>query len=255
MDASSSPRDPTERPRPGEPAVASALAALMGKQDSVAGALQTFLAALEPYGVDTLAAGDIDLSDKARNVFYAICWPEPWLKYYRSRKLQERDPVVEALDAYDAPFTWTDLRNDGRFSGLTRDELNRAEAFGWRDGLIVPIPRSGAHYGLVSLAARRPERLHEAKDMLSLGALAFYRQVRTLAPHEGFPAPPLGLTERERECLKLIAAGLSDRKIGERLGISETTARSYFENARVKLKAQTRPQAIAEAMVWGVIPG
>ena len=163
------------------PGVAKDLAALMRKQDTIADVVRTFLTALEPYGVDTLAAGEIDLSDKTKNVFYAVCWPEAWLRYYRSRSLQERDPIVDALDSYDEPFTWTDLRNDKRFGGLTRDELDRAADFGWRDGLIVPIPRTGVRYGLVSLAAKRPHLMHDAKSLLSLGALAFYRQVRALA--------------------------------------------------------------------------
>ena len=231
------------------------LAALMRRQETIAGALRTFLAALEPFGVDTLAAGDVDLSDKSKNVFYALHWPEPWTKYYRTQRLQERDPIVEALDTYDEPFTWTDLRNDKRFVGLTQDELDNAGKYGWRDGLIVPIPRSGVQYGLVSLVSRTPRVLHEAKGLLSLGALAFYHQVRALAPHEGFPVPPLGLTDRERQCLALIASGLSDRKIAAKLDITENTARSYFETARLKLKADTRPQAVAEAIRWGIIPG
>ena len=227
----------------------------MRRQETVSDALKTFLAALEPFGVDTLAAGDIDLSDKTKAVFYAIHWPEPWAKYYRTQRLHERDPIVETLDAYDEPYTWTDLRSDKRFVGLTQDELDNAATYGWRDGLIVPIPRNGVHYGLVSLASRTPRMLHEAKSLLSLGALAFYRQVRALAPHQGFPVPPLGLTDRERQCLALIASGLSDRKIAAKLDITENTARSYFESARVKLRADTRPQAVAEAISWGVIPG
>ena len=53
--------------------------------------------------------------------------------------------------------------------------------------------------------------------------------------------------------MALIARGLSDRAIGEALGIAEVTARSYFEAAKTKLKARNRPQTVAKAVSWGVI--
>jgi len=131
--------------------------------------------------------------------------------------------------------------------------LDRAREHGWNDGLVAPIPLGGARYGLVSLAGRGIELSGSDKGVMSLMCIAFHQRVRVLAQRDGFPAPPLGLTERERECLQLIARGLSDRAIGEALGIAEVTARSYFEAAKTKLKARTRPQTIAKAVSWGVI--
>lgn len=53
------------------------------------------------------------------------------------------------------------------------------------------------------------------------------------------------LTDRERDCLAFVADGRRDREIAERLGISETTVRFHIDNARKKLGAKNRVQAVA----------
>ncbi|MEO6957641.1 MAG: response regulator transcription factor [Antricoccus sp.] len=51
------------------------------------------------------------------------------------------------------------------------------------------------------------------------------------------------LTEREREVLDLIADGLTNREIGERLFLSEKTVKNYVSHVLAKLDLQRRTQA------------
>ena len=52
-----------------------------------------------------------------------------------------------------------------------------------------------------------------------------------------------GLTEREREVLDLIAEGLTNRQIGERLFLAEKTIKNYVSSLLAKLGLQRRTQA------------
>lgn len=61
------------------------------------------------------------------------------------------------------------------------------------------------------------------------------------------------LTARERDCLALIADGLRTADVGHRLGISEGTVEMHTRNARARLGAQTRDQAVAIAVRAGII--
>jgi DNA-binding NarL/FixJ family response regulator len=61
------------------------------------------------------------------------------------------------------------------------------------------------------------------------------------------------LTQREREVLRLIAEGKSNREIGTILGISAATVKTHIENAREKLGAPDRAAAVATALKRGVI--
>lgn len=54
-----------------------------------------------------------------------------------------------------------------------------------------------------------------------------------------------GLSDRERDCLAFMADGRRDREIGDLLGITEATVRFHVDNARRKLGAKNRAQAVA----------
>jgi DNA-binding NarL/FixJ family response regulator len=56
------------------------------------------------------------------------------------------------------------------------------------------------------------------------------------------------LTQREREVLRLLADGLRNEAIGQRLFISPETVRTHIRKAMEKLNADTRTQAVAEAI-------
>ena len=55
------------------------------------------------------------------------------------------------------------------------------------------------------------------------------------------------LTRRELQTLELLAEGLSNTKIGERLLVSQNTVRTHLRSLNVKLDAVNRTQAIAVA--------
>ena len=56
------------------------------------------------------------------------------------------------------------------------------------------------------------------------------------------------LTQREREVLRLLADGLRNEEIGQRLHIAAETARAHIRNAMRKLDADTRTHAVALAL-------
>ena len=87
----------------------------------------------------------------------------------------------------------------------------------------------------------------------------------TTAAAQGFTVLPAGLaaagleppleplTPREREVLELLAHGLSNRQIGERLGISEHTAKFHVASLCGKLGAASRTEAVSRGVRRGLI--
>lgn len=64
------------------------------------------------------------------------------------------------------------------------------------------------------------------------------------------------LTEREREVMALVAGGLSNDEIAERLVISPATAKTHVSRAMVKLGARDRAQLVVFAYESGLVrPG
>ena len=75
----------------------------------------------------------------------------------------------------------------------------------------------------------------------------------TLLPADGLLPPPrrgdgaadrlASLTEQERSVLRLIGEGLTNRQIGERMGLAEKTVKNYTSHLLAKLGLERRTQA------------
>ncbi len=64
----------------------------------------------------------------------------------------------------------------------------------------------------------------------------------------------LGLTPREHEILGLIAQGLSNRDIGEKLFVSENTVKTHSSRLFEKMQVNRRIQAVQKGKELGLIP-
>jgi DNA-binding CsgD family transcriptional regulator/Tfp pilus assembly protein PilF len=77
--------------------------------------------------------------------------------------------------------------------------------------------------------------------------------VSSAAGRPSTPSARHGLTPREVEVLQVVREGCSNREIGERLFISERTARTHVQNILDKLDLPTRAAAAAYAVEHGLI--
>jgi DNA-binding NarL/FixJ family response regulator len=83
-----------------------------------------------------------------------------------------------------------------------------------------------------------------------------------IAPGASHAAPDAGgkdlgrLTERQLQILALVARGLTNRRVGEVLGISELTVRNHMRAVLRKLHSRDRTQAVVTALSagWIAIP-
>ena len=64
----------------------------------------------------------------------------------------------------------------------------------------------------------------------------------------------IGLSKREYEVLLEMASGYSNKEIGERLFLSESTIKTHVSNVLLKLNAKRRTQAIKNAKELQILP-
>jgi ATP/maltotriose-dependent transcriptional regulator MalT len=64
----------------------------------------------------------------------------------------------------------------------------------------------------------------------------------------------LGITKRELEILELIAQGMSNREIAEKLFVSENTVKTHSSRLFDKLSAKRRTQAVQIGKEIGLLP-
>ena len=98
-----------------------------------------------------------------------------------------------------------------------------------------------------------------------LGLRITQRKERVIVREVSVPAPAtftrneeklaaIGMTRRELEILELIAKGLSNREIAERVFVSENTVKTHSSRVFEKLGAKRRTQAVQIGKEFGLIP-
>jgi DNA-binding CsgD family transcriptional regulator len=71
-------------------------------------------------------------------------------------------------------------------------------------------------------------------------------------PQEKFTAPA-SLSEREMEIVDLVAVGLTNYEIAEKLDISKRTVDNHISNVLAKTKTENRVELVRWALKWGKV--
>jgi DNA-binding NarL/FixJ family response regulator len=161
-----------------------------------------------------------------------------------------RMPRMDGVEA-TARLTAAGLEPPPRVLVLTTFDL---------DEYVFGALRAGAAGFLLKDAPR--ERLLEAIRIVHAGdALLSPSITRRLIEHfaartdplQPPPAPLEELTPREREVLALVARGLSNGEIAQRLVVTEATVKSHVGSILLKLGLRDRVQAVVFAYEHGIV--
>jgi HD-GYP domain-containing protein (c-di-GMP phosphodiesterase class II) len=175
-------------------------------------------------------------------------WERVRLHPYQSERILARSRVLEPL---------------ARTAGMHHE---RQDGSGYHRGASGPqVPAVArvlaAADAFQAMTQDRPHRLGLAPEAAS-GALAEQARsgrldpecVRAVIEAAGQPSPrvrtvwPAGLSDREVEVLRLVARGLSNRGVAERLYISPRTAEHHVQHIYTKIGGSTRAAAAMFAM-------
>jgi DNA-binding NarL/FixJ family response regulator len=163
-----------------------------------------------------------------------------------------RMPGMDGLRATRA-IAAEDALNDVRVIILTTFDL---------DEYVFEALRVGASGFLVK--STEPAELIHAVQVVAAGDALLSpgvtkRLVAEFAKRAREPTPGTvidALTDRERQVMKLVAAGLSNAEIADRLVVSPATAKTHVSRAMSKLGARDRAQLVVFAFESGLVsPG
>jgi DNA-binding CsgD family transcriptional regulator len=195
-----------------------------------------------------------------------------WSRYYRAAGEAHRACIaaVQALALATAPRQPLALLAAHRLLGeLDTDAARHADAQAHLDGALTLADACAAPYEraltLLALAELRiaTDQHEEAARLLTeahavlvpLGAKPALARADALAarlPPSVAPRSDVGLSAREIEVLRLVAAGHTNRQIAEMLSLSERTVHVHVRNILTKTGADNRAGATAFAFRHGL---
>jgi NarL family two-component system response regulator LiaR len=182
--------------------------------------------------------------------------------------------VGEAENGRDAVYRVEELEPDVILMDLVMPEMDGIEAtrrirerhpearilvlttFAGED-MIFPAVKAGA-LGY-HLKDSRPEELVQAIRQVHCGESSLHpviarKVLEELSRPSERPPTPDPLTPREVEVLRLVAQGLENPEIAEKLVITEATVRTHVSNITGKLQVASRTQAALYALREGLAP-
>jgi len=136
---------------------------------------------------------------------------------------------------------WRAFREGGGHAGPFELSSQAAEAHEVNLSVVANV-LPGRHLLILSAAESHPDEV-DVTHQVHPDVEARSHRVNS-GPRFGRGGP----TPREREVLALLAAGATDEQIAEMLELSPATVQTHVRNAKAKLGARTRAQAVAMAL-------
>ncbi len=172
--------------------------------------------------------------------------------------------VAEAVNGAEAVRLALDLRPDVILMDLNMPELGGVDAItqiraAWPEARVVVMTtfdgdedifralQAGARAYLLKDTPR--DEIIETVRIVHAGGKRIPEEIAAKLADRMLSEP---LTERERDVLRLIVAGHSNKEIGSELSIAEGTVKVHVNSLLGKLGVQDRTQAVTEALRRGL---
>jgi LuxR family quorum-sensing system transcriptional regulator CciR len=192
------------------------------------------------------------------NLLALTNYPPEWIAVYVARNIVVNDPIHLASHRTSVGFRWDEVNKLINVTSAHRLIRNDTLKAGLDQGFTVPANIPGEANGSCSFAMRAGRSLPEGRLPMAqlIGAYAF-QAARDLVLRQrdtGELRRKTALPQRQLECILLVAKGYNDRKIAEKLSISEETVKWYLKEARATYGVSKRVQLVMHAIYDGQIP-
>ncbi len=219
----------------------------LDEPESVASCLAEFAA---HFAISAVMISVPSLSGDAEKPDHVIgAKPESLATRFLAEENIDQDIAVRTAMSDMQALVWCDdtlWRKSGQNSHGLKAALDAHEL---NSGVLIPAFGGSGMAGFVVLAGHDLEL--EETDVSHLKVVATYAFSRACALQRAQLREDYGLSDREFECMKWVAAGKTDWEIGQILTISPKTVNYHVENAKRKMLVPTRVQAVMAALLSG----
>lgn len=203
----------------------------------------------ERYGLTHIAYLGLNIPNTTDEAYIQTTFSDKWVRRYTSENYIKIDPVVICGLRGILPIDWKLVRNKNK---KVKNFFGEAQELGvGRQGLSFPIHGVHRENAIFSINSDVNDVEWEKiqKAYMRDFQLIAYHFHNNILEKEGNAVEFLNqLTPREIESIKWAASGKTAWETGIIMGIKESTVSFYIEQARVKLHAANKTQAVAKAI-------
>lgn len=177
--------------------------------------------------------------------------PQELVQAVKSRKVID-DGIMVACEQRLLGFQWSDLERVIEMNDRRREAIELYHVHGLEDGYTVPFCVPNEPRGFCSVGWADASNLSfEQMSIIQLAAPLLFETARRVQGMWQERRMPQGLSQRQTECVTLVAQGLSDAQIARKLGISIDTVHVHLEVAKKRYGAKKRVDLVVKAIRSG----
>ncbi|STY29889.1 LuxR family transcriptional regulator [Legionella wadsworthii] len=176
-----------------------------------------------------------------------------WHQHYLAEQYHHIDSTLNFVYNNHLPIYWNLKQQLAQATSVSERKMREDSiAFGAEAGLSIPIHGPHNNFAILLLVQMQNQQCHlqesGAQYEFFVAAHHYYHYMQTHLLNQVSEKDAFHLTQREIQCLLLIAEQLSVREISQRLEISERTVNFHIQKINKKLGAKNKYQSLAKAL-------
>lgn len=171
------------------------------------------------------------------------------MNYYIENGYFNIDPILETIENLDKEYFITrdviaDLEKTKELTSLEKQYFYDLKSVGFDNGITIKIQDPICILGINSFSGNTEEIYLQNKDVIIHEFMSYRSALMSLLSKK----PKIIFSEKERECLSLIAQGKTTWEISKIMDISERSVNTHINSFIKKLGASSRTHAVAIAI-------
>lgn len=182
-------------------------------------------------------------------------YPKEFVEDYVKNQRYLLDPISKRSFMLDnAALFWPELLASNPANDQELKELEWASSYDIKNGLSCPISSKSEcsllHFVIKKENKKKLARLQQLKNLIPMISQLLFTKTSSLIQGLEFSRTHNRLTARESECLQWAAKGKTIWETSKILNLANATVNEYLSKSLKKLKANSKAQAVAKAILY-----
>jgi DNA-binding CsgD family transcriptional regulator len=193
--------------------------------------------------------------NSANKLKYDMCSPnfKSWHEHYLEEQYNDIDSTLAFAYQNHLPIYWNLKQQLAQSTSETERQMRKDSiAFGAESGLSIPIHGPHNNFAILLLVQMQDQPCNvqsmTAQYEFFVAAHHYYHYLQSHLLNEVTEKESFGLTQREIQCLLLLAKQYSVKQMAQSLEVSERTINFHLQKINKKLGTKNKYQSLAKAL-------